>query len=220
MLAAIMIIAFDMDQVSPRTGHGHKEVFMDTGSSEGKDASQRVNKMASNPIIWSPGTDRVEASAMYRFMRQSGFDDYASLYQWSVDHSPAFWEAVCEFCDVVFDKEADQILQRPDDIMDAGWFAGSQLNYAANLLRNDGDDTAIVFIGENGTGRELSHTDLRNEGCRLFAQLPGDRNRDAGDNQYRSSLVVVFTGFRGQRGCRPFRSDHAKSPVRNKWLFL
>jgi acetoacetyl-CoA synthetase len=144
---------------------------MDTGSSEGKDASQRVNKMASNPIIWSPGTDRVEASAMYRFMRQSGFDDYASLYQWSVDHSPAFWEAVCEFCDVVFDKEADQILQRPDDIMDAGWFAGSQLNYAANLLRNDGDDTAIVFIGENGTGRELSHTDLRNEVASIAAGL-------------------------------------------------
>jgi acetoacetyl-CoA synthetase len=144
---------------------------MDTGSSEGKDASQRVNKMASNPIIWSPGTDRVEASAMYRFMRQSGFDDYASLYQWSVDHSPAFWEAVCEFCDVVFDKEADQILQRPDDIMDAGWFAGSQLNYAANLLRNDGDATAIVFIGENGTGRELSHTDLRNEVASIAAGL-------------------------------------------------
>ena len=144
---------------------------MDTGSSEGKDASQRVNKMASNPIIWSPGTDRVEASAMYRFMRQSGFDDYASLYQWSVDHSPAFWEAICEFCDVVFDKEADQILQRPDDIMDAGWFAGSQLNYAANLLRNDGDDTAIVFVGENGTGRELSHTDLRNEVASIAAGL-------------------------------------------------
>jgi len=144
---------------------------MDTGSSEGKDASQRVNKMASNPIIWSPGTDRVEASAMYRLMRQSGFDDYASLYQWSVDHSPAFWEAICEFCDVVFDKEADQILQRPDDIMDAGWFAGSQLNYAANLLRNDGDDTAIVFVGENGTGRELSHTDLRNEVASIAAGL-------------------------------------------------
>jgi len=88
-----------------------------------------------------------------------------------VDHSPAFWEAICKFCDVVFDKEADQILQRPDDIMDAGWFAGSQLNYAANLLRNDGDDTAIVFVGENGTGRELSHTDLRNEVASIAAGL-------------------------------------------------
>ena len=108
---------------------------------------------------------------MYRFMRQSGFDDYALLYQWSVDHSPAFWEAACDFCGIIFDKAADHILRRPNDIMDAGWFAGSQLNYAANLLRYDGDETAIVFVGENGTRRELCHADLRNEVASIAAGL-------------------------------------------------
>ncbi|MBT8103688.1 MAG: acetoacetate--CoA ligase [Gammaproteobacteria bacterium] len=120
-----------------------------------------MSTVASNPIIWSPGADRVQASAMYRFMREAGFDDFDSLYEWSVTDAPAFWEAVCEFCAIHFDKAADQILRRPDTIMDAGWFDGSQLNYAANLLRNGGDGAAIIFVGENGARRELSHDDLR-----------------------------------------------------------
>ena len=66
--------------------------------------------MASNSIIWSPDANRVHESNMYRFMRQAGFNDYESLYQWSVDESPRFWETVCDFCDIRFDKKADQTL--------------------------------------------------------------------------------------------------------------
>ncbi len=127
--------------------------------------------MTRNPIIWSPNKNRVHATAMYRFMRQAGFNDYELLYQWSVDDTPAFWELVCEFCGIFFDKAADRILARPGNIMDAGWFDGSQLNYAANLLRNDGDGTAIVFFGENGTRRELSHAELRDEVAAIAAGL-------------------------------------------------
>lgn len=108
---------------------------------------------------------------MYRFMRESGFDDYESLYRWSVDDARAFWSALCDFCDIRFEKAADQVLARPDNIMDAGWFDGAQLNYAANLLRHDGDDTAIVFCGENGERCEYRYTDLRNEVASVAAGL-------------------------------------------------
>jgi acetoacetyl-CoA synthetase len=127
--------------------------------------------MSSNPIIWAPDATRVPATAMYRFMQQTGFDDYESVYRWSVDQAPAFWEAVCEFCDIQFDKAADQTLARPGNIMDAGWFDGSRLNYAANMLRNDGVGTAIVFCGENGARRELSHTELRAQVAAIAAGL-------------------------------------------------
>ena len=127
--------------------------------------------MTSNPIIWSPGTNRVHASAMYRFMQQCGFDDYELLYQWSIHEAPAFWEAVCDFCDIRFDKIASRTLAHPDDIIDAGWFDGSQLNYAANLLRFDDDSAAIVFVGENGARRELCHAELRAEVASVAAGL-------------------------------------------------
>jgi len=104
-------------------------------------------------------------------MQQAGFDDYESLYQWSVNESPRFWETVCDFCDIRFDRKADHTLLRPENIMDAGWFDGSQLNYAANLLRHDGDTTAIRFFGENGVRRELSQSQLRVEVASIASGL-------------------------------------------------
>ena len=64
--------------------------------------------MSENPILWQPGDDRVKASAMYRFMRDQGFDNYDQLFDWSIADLPAFWQAVCEFCEVHFDAPAEQ----------------------------------------------------------------------------------------------------------------
>jgi acetoacetyl-CoA synthetase len=144
---------------------------MDTGSTQGVDAGAQNAIVNDNPIIWSPDSSRARTTAMFRFMRQAGFDDYESLYQWSVDDAPAFWEAVCDFCDIRFARPAQQTLARPDNIMDAGWFAGSQLNYAQNLLRHEGGDTAIVFCGENGVRRELSHVELHAHVATIAAGL-------------------------------------------------
>jgi acetoacetyl-CoA synthetase len=117
--------------------------------------------VSENPILWRPDPDRMPATAMHRFMREQGFDDYAALYRWSTAESAAFWEALCRFCEVRFDTPADETLTRPDDIMDAGWFAGGELNFAAHLLRDRDNDVAVVFAGENGARRELSMDELR-----------------------------------------------------------
>ena len=98
---------------------------------------------------------------MYRFMRGQGFDNYDDLYRWSVDDPAAFWESLCDFCTVGFDTPAEVTLATPGDIMHAGWFSGSELNYAAHLLRHSGEGAAVVFCGENGARRELSFDELR-----------------------------------------------------------
>ena len=137
--------------------------------------------MSDNPILWEPDATRMRASAMFRFMRQQGFDNYDDLYSWSIDSSPRFWEALCEFCDVRFATPAHATLEHPDSIMDAGWFAGSELNYAEHLLRFDGKRPALVFTAENGDRRELSFDALRQavadvaEGLRRAGVGRGDR---------------------------------------------
>jgi len=98
---------------------------------------------------------------MFRFMRQHGFSDYDQLYQWSISEPAAFWESLCIFCDVSFSKPATKTLSRPDNIMDAGWFAGGEINFAAHMLRTKGDRAALIFCGEDGTRRELSFDELR-----------------------------------------------------------
>jgi acetoacetyl-CoA synthetase len=137
--------------------------------------------MAPNPIIWQPSTERVTASAMQRFMQAAGCESYDQLYAWSIDDSPAFWEFLCAFCSVEFDEQPTTILARPDNIMDAGWFEGSRLNYAQHLLRHGGDEAAVVFFGEDGSRRELSRDALRDQvaavaaGLRAAGVSKGDR---------------------------------------------
>jgi acetoacetyl-CoA synthetase len=143
--------------------------------------NHRSEAMTENPILWEPGEERRKGSAMYRFMREQGFDNYEDLYRWSIDSSPEFWQAVCDFCNVRFEKPAAKTLMRPDDIMSAGWFSGSELNYAEHLLRHDGERAALVFTAENGDRRELSFDELRAtvagvaEGLRRAGVSRGDR---------------------------------------------
>ena len=137
--------------------------------------------MSSNPIIWSPSLERMQSSAMFDFMRQSGFEDYDSLYRWSVEELEDFWQSVAAYCDIRFDRQADTILTSPNNIMGAGWFVGAELNYAANLLLHDGEQAALVFTGEDGSRRELSRRQLRQEvaavaaGLRSAGVVKGDR---------------------------------------------
>jgi acetoacetyl-CoA synthetase len=108
---------------------------------------------------------------MYRFMHACGHTNYESLYEWSCDDAPAFWEALCRFCDVRFDTAARTTLARPDNIRNAGWFEGARLNYAAHLLRHSGDQPALVFFGEDGGRREMSRDELRDSVAQVAAGL-------------------------------------------------
>jgi acetoacetyl-CoA synthetase len=127
--------------------------------------------MSTNPVIWEPDSTRIRASAMYRFMQQQGFDNYAALHQWSIDNSAAFWSALCKFCGIQYDQPAKTILARPDNIMDAGWFEGAKLNFAAHLLRHTGSEAAIVFCGEDGSRREISRDELQKTVARVAESL-------------------------------------------------
>ena len=108
---------------------------------------------------------------MYRFMAERGADDYAELYAWSINEPAAFWQALVEFCDVRFDKAARKVLDQPGDMTTARWFTGSELNFAAHLLRRSGDQPAIIFCGEDGSRRELSFDELRRAVAGIAAAL-------------------------------------------------
>ncbi len=127
--------------------------------------------MSENPVIWAPSDERLQASHMYRFMSEHGFDHYEDLFQWSIRDSAAFWEALVDYSGVDFIAPAETTLTREDDIMHAGWFAGSTLNYTAHLLRHDGERAAIIFCGEDGSRRELSFDELRSSVVEIAAGL-------------------------------------------------
>ena len=137
--------------------------------------------MTDNPVLWAPGVERQQATHMYRFMSEQSFDSFDELYRWSISDSPAFWQALCAYCQVHFTKAAKTTLARADNIMDAGWFEGSTLNFAEHLLRHAGERAAIIFCGEDGSRREISFDELRSsvaaiaQGLSNAGVVAGDR---------------------------------------------
>lgn len=108
---------------------------------------------------------------MHRFMRQHGAPDYRHLHRWSIEQPEAFWPAIADFCGIEFARPADRVLQQPGDMTTASWFPGSELNFAAHLLRGAGGRPAVVFCGENGARRELSLDELRKAAGGIAAAL-------------------------------------------------
>jgi len=108
---------------------------------------------------------------MFRFMTEQGHASYDELYRWSVDDVEAFWQALCEFCNIEFTTAADMVVEQPGDMTTAKWFAGAELSFPAHLLRFSGERAAIIFHGEDGTRRQLSFDELRAQVAAVTAGL-------------------------------------------------
>ena len=116
---------------------------------------------------------------MTRFMREHGFEDYASLWRWSVDDIEGFWGALWRFFAV---GEAPSTVLASRAMPGAEWFPGTRLNYAAHLFRDRyPGQTAIVHASELREQAEWSWGDLRERtaaiagGLRALGVGPGDR---------------------------------------------
>ncbi|MBY0270700.1 MAG: acetoacetate--CoA ligase [Burkholderiales bacterium] len=139
-----------------------------------------------NQPLWQPDPQQVESANITAFMRRIGksggprLADYAALYQWSLDHPADFWTAVWDFCGVIGNR-GQRTLENAGQMPGARWFPDARLNYAANLLRRNDTDTAIVFWGENQIKSRISFRELHDEVSRLAQALraagikPGDR---------------------------------------------
>jgi len=130
-------------------------------------------------MLWQPSQERIDATLLARFIgavnRKHGLAlrDMPGLWQWSVEKPGSFWRAVWEQCGAIGDGpgavEVDDIKRMPG----AKWFPEARLNFAENLLRQDGDGDALVFWGEDKVKRRHSHKDLRALVSRLAQAMKG-----------------------------------------------
>ena len=90
-------------------------------------------------------------------------DDYADLWQWSVDEQDAFWLAVWRFFDIPADS-APTVALADASMPGAVWFPEVRLNYAEVMLRMPGradDDIVVVARSQSRDEVRLTATDLR-----------------------------------------------------------
>jgi acetoacetyl-CoA synthetase len=92
--------------------------------------------------LWEPPAELAEGSAMARFMRAQGHDDYHALWRWSVADLEGFWAAIWDFFGV--EGGYDRVLADAS-MPGAEWFPGAEVNYAEHLFRGKPDERAAIF---------------------------------------------------------------------------
>ena len=136
--------------------------------------------MSSDAPLWTPSPERVAATNVTAFRgwleaeRGVVLDDVAALWRWSVDDIESFWAAIWDYGGVIASRGCDDVLVDGDKMPGARWFTGARLNYAENLLRRRDDAPAMIFRGENGARRELSHAALYGQVAQTAAALGAD----------------------------------------------
>jgi acetoacetyl-CoA synthetase len=81
---------------------------------------------------------------------------------------------------VIASRGAGPVLEHGDRMPGARWFAGTELNFAENLLARRDAHPALVFVNERGLRRELTYVELHARVTRVAAGLaaegvgPGD----------------------------------------------
>ncbi|MEJ2310098.1 MAG: acetoacetate--CoA ligase [Gammaproteobacteria bacterium] len=158
--------------------------------------------------LWQPDERRIADSNMRRFMDEAAsltgrpFEDYDSLYRWSVDEKEAFWSLLWDHCGVIGQK-GERILVDGEDIEKATWFPDARLNFAENLLRRDDEAIAIHFRAEDRVERTMSWKELRRQVACVTGWLaqqgvgPGDRVAGYVANMPEAVVAMLATASLG-----------------------
>ena len=113
-------------------------------------------------ILWQPDEQSVKHSLMAQMMDKHGFDNYEDMWRWSVEQREEFWSSWWEQCDLI-GVRGDALCDLRDDMFKARWFPQASLSFAENMLRWRGEQTAILFVREDGQRREISRDQLRRQ---------------------------------------------------------
>ena len=134
-------------------------------------------------MIWEPSREFIERTNVWRFMQRLGFHDREAFLLFSRENPERFWDELMREMRVEWFEPYRQVLDTSRGVEWAQWFAGGRLNIAHNCLDRwaDSGRIACLWEGENGSRREITFEELRNEANRVANGLismglePGDR---------------------------------------------
>jgi acetoacetyl-CoA synthetase len=152
--------------------------------------TQMLNMTTSEPPpekLWSPSPERIRAARITAFTkwlartRGLQFQQYESLWAWSVTDLEGFWAAVWEYFDIQATRPYQRVLAG-EGMPFTRWFEGAELNFVTQVFHGrEGSAAAIRFDSESLGSGALSWAELEMQVAALAATLrslgvgPGDR---------------------------------------------
>jgi acetoacetyl-CoA synthetase len=181
-------------------------------------------------VLWSPPDDVRATSRIGDYLawleQRTGrhFDDYQSLWAWSVDDLDGFWRSVWDYFAIPADGDPGVALADAS-LPGAVWFPDVRLNYAEALLRMpDRSDDDVMIVGRSQTRGpvDLTAAQVRERVGRIRAGLvrlgvgPGDRVAAYLPNIPETLLLLLATASLGATfsSCAP---EFGTRSVTDRW---
>jgi acetoacetyl-CoA synthetase len=144
---------------------------------------KEVGEMGSKAIsegtlLWKPSEAMKDASNLAAYMawleKEKGvalkYQDYDSLWRWSVGDVGAFWESMWDYFEVKASRPYTKVLE--GKMPSARWFPGSELNYTEHVFRRKSSEhPAFLFQSEIQPLMEVSWDELYEKTASVAASL-------------------------------------------------
>ena len=154
-------------------------------------------------VLWEPSDYHYNSSNMSRYISfvnktyNQSFQNYDTLYDWSISNTEDFWASVAAFCNINFSKKYTSVMKVGDSFIDCNWFDGAKLNFAENLLQYRDNKVAIEYFCENKIKGSITYKELfdevKNAGSASFDEIWGSIDGTVG---YHTSSIIIKSPFR------------------------
>ncbi|WP_010529214.1 acetoacetate--CoA ligase [Lentibacillus jeotgali] len=121
-----------------------------------------MSEIKEGTLLWEPGEKRKQQSKIYDYMnwlnehKNLQFDDYHSLWKWSVDELEDFWTSIWEYFNIQA-KDPYETILTSHQMPGAKWFPEATINYTEHIFRNrDDDKPAIIQSSELRDTQEIT----------------------------------------------------------------
>ncbi|RDW21097.1 acetoacetate--CoA ligase [Oceanobacillus arenosus] len=168
-----------------------------------------MNPVKEGTLLWKPDKKRIQHSNLYHYMawlkqhKNLVFNDYSSLWKWSVSDIEAFWESIMQYTDI-HTKNAYTSVLSTHTMPGAQWFSGESINYTEHIFRNrDENKPAIIHTSETRKSSEATWKQLYQDTAALQQTLKnlgvkkGDRVVAYIANIYESVVAFLATASLG-----------------------
>src|SRR5256886_12081046 len=131
---------------------------------------------------WSPSSEQMESSRLWRFMREHQCATYPQLCERAARDPEWFWDSLVKELGIVWSRPYHAVMDTSSGVPFTRWFPGGLLNaYDSAVLRHRrSNPNGVALIGETeaGTVPALAHAQLGGAGAPTAAgrrALGGER---------------------------------------------
>src|SRR5699024_3683260 len=170
---------------------------------------QDMSEIKEGTLLWEPDEKRKQQSKIYDYMnwlsenKNLQFNDYHSLWKWSVDELEDSWVSIWEYFDIQA-KDPYETVLTSHQMPGAKWFPEATVNYTEHIFKNrDNDTPAIIDSSELRKTQEITWQQLHQDTAAMQQSLKslgvakGDRVVAYVANIYETVVAFLATASLG-----------------------